>query len=336
MYLGTFDKDVYVLSEATGRVVDKIPLRTGIPRSITLNHDKTRFYVLNVDRERVEVVDIASKKTLDVFTMSEGNEKVRIWSFEVSPDETKAIFVIRRYRRLADHWDVGDLELVLYDLKAHEIARTLPWPGGEEEFFPSLFFSPDGRWLYYAGDEIKVFDAKTFEELDQWDYGRTLDEGMGVLHFRFSGSPYDPDGSYTNLFRTTDPATGRDLMGIARVDLADRRLVSFAVTGPASGLRFTLGPHGRGYGLHNEVGDYQLWTFDLESGRVTNRTSIQGRPRMRLEASSNGKYLYVWQAGNTIDLLNPKTGEYVHTIQLDADGTTGLVVIPAGRSGTSR
>ena len=50
---------------------------------------------------------------------------------------------------------------------------------------------------------------------------------------------------------------------------------------------------------------------------------------MALRTSSNGKLLYIYQAGNTIDLYDAATFKYLRTITLDADGTTGLYVVPS-------
>ena len=38
--------------------------------------------------------------------------------------------------------------------------------------------------------------------------------------------------------------------------------------------------------------------------------------------------LYIYQAGNTIDLYEASTYKYLRTITLDADMTTELIVIP--------
>ena len=49
---------------------------------------------------------------------------------------------------------------------------------------------------------------------------------------------------------------------------------------------------------------------------------------MALRTSSNGKVLYIYQAGNTIDLYDAATYKYLRTITLDADMTTELFVVP--------
>jgi hypothetical protein len=288
MYIGTYNDAIYVISESSGEVVDRIPVSTGMPRDAVLSHDGTKFYVLNVDRERMEIIDIASKETVEVFSLSEGTTKVRIWGYVVNPAGTRAVLVARRYERLVDRWDVGELQLLVYDMEDDEVLKELPWPDGEISFFPSMEFSPDGRTLYFFMDQVRVYETENFTEVDRWDYTAGLDTGMGDIRFGFGTSPYEDEGHFTGLFRVEEPVNERELMGVARVDLSARS-VDFFTLGPAESLRFTLGPDGRGYGLHVEIGNYQLWTIDLEGRSVVDRKRIEGRTRMRLEASANGE-----------------------------------------------
>jgi hypothetical protein len=94
-------------------------------------------------------------------------------------------------------------------------------------------------------------------------------------------------------------------------------------------VSFSLAPdRKKAYGLLQEIGHYEFWTFDLEHHKLGPRTEFQGRPRMALRTSSNGKVLYIYQAGNTIDLYDAATYKYLRTITLDADMTTELFVVP--------
>ena len=47
-----------------------------------------------------------------------------------------------------------------------------------------------------------------------------------------------------------------------------------------------------------------------------------------MKVSSNGKLLYIWQAGHTIDLYEAATYKYLRTIELDGGATTGFFVVP--------
>ncbi len=49
---------------------------------------------------------------------------------------------------------------------------------------------------------------------------------------------------------------------------------------------------------------------------------------MSLKTSSNGKVLYIYNAGNTIDLWDAETYTYLRTITLDGDMTSEMFVFP--------
>ena len=92
---------------------------------------------------------------------------------------------------------------------------------------------------------------------------------------------------------------------------------------------FSLAPdRKRAYGVLQEIGRYEFWTFDLEKHNVV-KTEFDGRPRMSLRPSTNGKVLYIYNAGNTIDLYDASNYKYMRTITLEADETTDLIVVPA-------
>ena len=80
LIIGSYPKQFWIIDEATEKVVGSIPYQSGIPRRTTMTRDRKRFYTIEAAMEKVEIVDIAARKTIDVFTLSEGNKKVRIRS----------------------------------------------------------------------------------------------------------------------------------------------------------------------------------------------------------------------------------------------------------------
>ncbi len=93
-------------------------------------------------------------------------------------------------------------------------------------------------------------------------------------------------------------------------------------------MSFRLAPdRKRAYGIHSEVGNYQFWTFDLESRRVLGKTEFPGRPRMGLVVSSNGTQLYITTAGSTIDRFATQGFERLGTVNLGAD-MTNVILVP--------
>lgn len=331
VYVGTYARNILVLDEATMRVIDSIPLPIGIPLGMSPSQDRKRAYVLDAGFEKVAVVDLVGRKVTDTFTLSSGATKVRISGLSVDPRERFAVMLIKAATKKIDRYEIGKPTLVKYDLTRHVVTDTIAWPKGEEREGAQILYSTNGDLLYFfTTDDVLVYDTQTLKQVDRWELSRTLyEEGMGRLNFFFGQSFYEEPGFFTNMFRVTDPVNRRTLMGVARVDL-DRRSVDFYTLGPSQPVGFTLAPgRHRAYGLRQEVGNYQVWTFDLDNRRVLRKTEFKGRPRMGLTASTNGRMLYIHTAGATIDVHDADTFELQRTVRLPAD-MTGLLLVPKG------
>ncbi len=329
MYIGTYAGDIQVFDEATEKMVERIALKTGIPRSMVPSADRTRFYLLDSTYEKFEIVDVASRKTLDTFTLSEGNKRTRITSFQVDPLNRFLIILSRTATKLRDRWEIGASTLQVYDLASHTVTKTIPWPQGEERENANLRLSPDGKLLYFFGEDVLILDTEHFKEVETWPISRPYEPGLGRVTFGPTHDFYDDPGFFTGLFTMQDPVHHRRMMGIGRVDLVGKR-IDFNPLGPAQPVSFAQAPdRKRGYGLFQDIGRYEFWTFDLERNTLVSRQEFKGRPRMGLRVSSNGKLLYVYVAGATIDVYEAATYKYLRTIQMNADQTTDLYVVPA-------
>lgn len=326
IYMGAYNNSVYVIDEATLEVTRRITTTTGIPNRFDLAPDNETLYVRDAAMEHVEVVDLVEGRSVDSFTLSEGNTRVRIRTMAVDPGEEYILLAVRSYTKLLDRFEISDFELVRVDLDSHEVTDTVPLPFDEQRQGVNLMFSPDGELLYFFGRDIIAVETENFTEVDRWELSRPLEEGLGRINLNFQRSPFDEEGIFTDLFRMTDPVQGRRMMGIARVDLAAQD-VDFYTLGPSEPVSFQLAPGGRkGYGLRSEIGFYEFWTFDLEGRRVESRVEFPGRPRMALQPSSNGELLYIYNAGNTIDVYDAETHELLRTVWLDADMTRFILV----------
>ena len=329
LYLGTFHNKILVIDEAGEKVTQEIKLRTGIPRNMRLSHDRKRFYVSNATFEEMEVVDIASRQVIDNFKLSEGNKQIRIRSFAVDPLDRFLIILTKAATKLADRFEIGPPTLLQYDLKAHKVMRTIPWPKGEEREFANIMMSPDGKLLYFFSEDVLIYDTTEFKQVDKWEISRPIEDGFGRINLAAMDEINEEPGFFTGLFTVQDPVQNRRLMGVARVNLPQKS-VDFYTLGPATFVSFSLAPGRKhGHGLMQQIGRYEFWTFDLENRRLHGKTEFAGRPRMALKTSSNGKILYIYQAGNTIDLYDAANYQYLRTITLDADMTTDLYVMPA-------
>lgn len=327
LFLGTFPDRVLMIDEATERVTGDIRTKTGIPRNLSLSLDKTRFYLTTALMEDMEVVDIASRKVIDTIRLSEGNKKVRFRSFVADPTHQYAILLTKAATKLVDRWEIGPPTLQLYNLKEHKVDRTIPWPKGEEREFAQLQFSPDGKFLYFFTDDVLIYDTKEWKEVGKWEISRPMEDGYGRINFGPADNSYDDPGFTTGLFSMQDPVQNRRIMGIAHLNLVDRKL-DFTPLGPQVFVSFAMAPDKkRAYGLFQEIGKYEFWSFDLQKNQVASKHEFAGRPRMAVKVSSNGKLLYVYQAGNTIDIYDASNYQYLRTITLDGDMTTDLYIM---------
>lgn len=338
LYVGTYAGNILAIDEASEKVSGEIKLKTGTPRSLSLSEDRTKFLVLDSTLQQLEIVDIARRATLDSFTLSEPNKRVRIRGVALDPLSRFVILLTRTATKLVDRWEIGPSTMLQYDLSAHKVMRTIPWPKGEEREFMNVRFSPDGKLMYFFGEDILIYDTTDFREVDTWEISKPVEIGAGRLDFGSTDDFNEERGFFTGVFFMQDPVQKRRLMGIGRVNLAAKE-IDFYTLGPAQPrMSFALAPgRQKGYGLLQDIGRYEFWTFDLAGRKVQSRMEFAGRPRMDLSVSTNGRLLYVWQAGNTIDLYDAATYRYLRTITLDADTTTRMFVMPAavpGRTST--
>jgi hypothetical protein len=329
LIIGSYPKQFWIIDEATEKIVGTIPYSSGIPRRTTLSRDGKRFYTIEAAMEKVEILDIASRKTIDTFTLSEGNKKVRIRSIEPDPLHRFVMMVTASATKMVDRFEIGSPTLVQYDLKTHKIVRTIPWPKDEERQNANIMFSPDGKLMYlFTDQDVLIYETDNFKQVDTWELSRPIEEGFGRLELGPRDVFNDEPGFYTAIFNVSDPVQHRRMMGIGRVNLA-AKTVDFFTLGPSNPLSFAMVPGRKiGFGLYEEIGRYEFWKFDLEHKKLINRTEFRGRPRMGLKTSTNGKVLYIYVAGNTIDLYDAETYQYLRTITLDGDMTTDLFVFP--------
>lgn len=328
LYVGTYARNILVLDEATMSVRDTLHTSVGIPE-ISLSFDKKHLYVTDPGDEKVEILDLATKRSLGMFTLSHDSVRVRMNGFSLDPMERFAIILVKIYTKHRDRYEISHPTLLRYDLAKHEVTDTIAWPRGEEREFAQIVFPPKGDLMYFfTQDDVLIYDTNTLKQVDRWDIQRTLfEEGLGRINFGLPYDVYEEPGFYTGLFRTNDPVNHRTQMGVARMDLVNRQL-DFYSLGPSQAVSFRLSPdRKRAYGIHSEVGNYQFWTFDLESRRVLGKTEFPGRPRMGLVVSSNGTQLYITTAGATIDRFSTQGFQYLGTVNLGAD-MTNVIIVP--------
>lgn len=340
IWMGSYSGHLTAVDEATG-VFTKVPLKTGAPFAVRLSADRTRFYVQSANMEKFEVVDAVTRQSVDSFSLSDARKHVRALTYEVDPQHKTMVIVARTATRQIDRWEISPVEILIYDLAAHAVTRTIPWTIDPEPtpYSLALRFSPDGRLLYLFGHNVTVLDVATMQEVDSWDLSRPVDASLG----RFEPGPwddtFDPQGRVTSLFEMQDAVMHRKLLVIGQVDLAAKTVETFPL-GPvpeADGYSFHVSPDRRtAHVLLAEIGRHQLWTIDMASHQITSRVDVPTRTRMQMRASSNGQALYIYEAGRTIEIYTADGRTKLKTIELDSDMMYATFTIVPGTPAAPR
>src|SRR6266404_6298462 len=107
MYLGARPNRILIIDEATEKVTGFISTKTGYPEGLDLSKDKKRFYVYSSTLQDIEVIDIASRQSIDSFRLTEGNKRVWLRGFAVDPLHRFAVIHTRAATKLEDHWEIA-------------------------------------------------------------------------------------------------------------------------------------------------------------------------------------------------------------------------------------
>ena len=250
LYIGTYKGEIELYDEATEKLTSTIKLKTGIPRSMTFSPDRTRFYALDSRFEQIEIVDVATKQTIDSFKLTTGNKNVRVSNLQPDPSNKYLILMYRTATKLLDRWEIGPPTLQKYDLATHQFGQVIPWPRGDERESVTMRIGPDGKHLFIFGEEVTVLETEKFTEVESWPYAQSAETGLGRINLGPSHDFNDPPGIFTGLFTMADSDRARRTMGIGRVDLMKRTL-DFQPIGPASNVApFAQSPdRKRAYGI---------------------------------------------------------------------------------------
>jgi hypothetical protein len=132
-------------------------------------------------------------------------------------------------------------------------------------------------------------------------------------------------------------------MGLAKLDLTTRKVDYFPI-GPLLPMQgFQLSPdRKRGYSVMPKIStggnrETEWWVWDLQNHKVIQKKDLDARPTgLRFAVSSDGKKLYFYGGGSTLEVFDADTLESRKVIYLDKDTTTNLITLPTQPIRTAR
>ncbi len=337
LYVGSLNHKVLVIDEGQEKVVDQIPLQTGVPRGLTPSQDKKKLYVSTPLHSGIEVIDLASRKVTNQFTLDEGNRRYWFRGFTPDPQDRVLYTVLHARVKQIDRFEIEKPKFAVIDLAQQKIAKTFDFPKEEETrfHFGSLRVSPDGKYLYQFRENLLIFDTTDFKLVEKIELSKPQYPGMETINLGPGDDPHDEPGMVTALFNSTDPIVHHRIFGIAKVDLA-RRTFDFTPVGPSTTgmqvLRVTP-DHKTGYtfAFYDRLGNTRIefWVFDMESRKLVKRVEYPGSPGFRFTLSGDGKDIYLSGSYPIVEIWDAATFKLKKTIDVNTDLTTGMVVVPA-------
>jgi len=339
LFVGTWPHTIQVVDEAKQKVVDRIELQTGVSHSMIISDDRKTIYASTIEKNGIEVVDVATRKVTNAFVLDEGGKKMRLTAFAPDPSGKLIYAIVRPIEKKIDRFEVGKTQFAVIDLAQKKIVKFVDMPGGEDAATGggrggSLRFSPDGKYLYRMGATITIYDTSDFKVVDTIELSQPQFPGMQNVNLGQQLDGLQEPGILVSLFNSSDPVIHKQIFGIARFDL-DKRTFHFTPIGPAvpsmQGLHVTP-DRKTGYTVTTSgtPGNKrsEFWVIDIPTGKVIRTQEFDGRARYTFGMSSTGKDLYIYGAGYDIEVYDPVTLKHRSTIDLNADQTTGMIVVP--------
>lgn len=334
IYLGAWPNKILVIDERQEKVIHEIALETGTPLQFTLSQDRKKLLVLTT-RMSIEVIDLATRKVLRHFSLNEGDRRVFFLGAATDPEGRFVYATLRAAIKEVDRFKLEKAKFAVIDLEEKKIAKTFDFPKEYDQGFGFLAgykVSPDGKLLYVFKEDILVFDLKDFKQVDKIELSKPLHPGLFPINFRGDDDPNEEPGFVTSVFNATDPVVRRSIFGIARINLATKA-VDFTPIGPATPMhRFYLTPDRKkgytvafsGQGANRRT---EFWVFDVEARKVIKKSEFESRSRFNFAASSNGRKLFIYGAGPTIEIYDAETLKLQRTITLEGDAITQMLVL---------
>lgn len=338
LFMGSYPDSLLVFEEGKGAVTSTIKLDTGLPTSMQLSDDGKRIYVTTITTSGIEVIDTATRKVINKFSLNDGTTRYRFWGG--TPDPTGRYFytVISKFEKGIDRYTVSKPMYGVIDLKLQKVVRTAEIDKEDERAGGGrggYKVSPDGKYLYVFGEKVIIIDLASLKAIERIDLSKPETTGMENGGFGGTLDAIRTPGQYVSLFNAADPYIHNKMFGMARFDLTTRQF-DFTPIGPApdamAGMQMT--PDGKdAYTVvtNGKLGNKrcEFWHMDMASNAVVDKAEFPCRSRFRLGMSMDGRKLYIYGASYDVEVYDAKTLKHDVTWDLGYDTTgAGMVAVP--------
>ena len=350
MYIGTLDKKLLVFDEDKEEVVGQIPL-SGIPRVTALSADQKTLYIFST-RMELEIVDLPGRKEVSSINLADLRSRPRVMGtapdrvnvgsnsrfagLAVDPQGRYLYTTMRVVYKDIDQYRIEESKFVAIDLHDMKIAKAWSFPKGLDQgvgFNATFKVSPDGKLLYVFQEDILVFDLATFTQVDKIALAQPAYPGATPYRLAETGATFDSHDTVTSIFTSVDEVVHKGTLGMATMNLNTRKIQYFPIGPTLPMMGFLISPdHKRGYSVMPKIGVgenryVEWWVWDIASHSVINKKEFEGRSTFKFAVGGDGKRLYLYGAGSTLEIWDAETLVSKKLIYLDKDTTTNLITL---------
>jgi hypothetical protein len=337
-YIGTLDHKILVVDEDKEQVAGEIALG-GIPRMTALSFDQKKLHVITTQMV-VETIDLTTRQVISQFPLADEKSRPRIPrsngpSLAVDPSGRYLYATMKVAVRESDYYRMEPAQFVVIDLQEKRITKTFPFPKEIDQGFgfgATYKVSADGKLLYVFQEDVLVYDLATFKQVDRIELSKPEFPGASPYHLNPGEDPNEDGKSVTSVFVSVDPVVHKGTLGLATLDLLTHQ-AKFKPIGPALPMMgFLVSPdHTRGYSImYTGAGANrrtEWWEWDLAAHKVVRKEEFPTRPTFRFGMSGDGRKLYLYGAGSTLEIFDAATLKSDKVIYLNKDTTTNLITL---------
>jgi hypothetical protein len=350
MYIGTLDKKLLVLDENKEDIVAEIPLG-GIPRTTAVSPDHKMLYIFTTQM-LLETVDLEARKVASSFTLQDPRSTARLQAtapdrinigsnsrfsgLAVDPTGRYLYTTMRVVTKDIDQYRIDPPQFVAIDVQDKKIAKSWPFPKDLDQGFgfdATYKVSPDGKLLYVFQDDVLIFDLSTFQMVDKIELAQPPYPGASPYRLAANEDVFDGPDVVNSVFTAVDPIVHKGTLGLATIRLSDRKIEYFPIGPLLPMMGFLVSPdRKRGYSVMPLVGtggnrQTEWWVWDIQNHTVIKKKEFESRPTFRFAVGGDGKRLYLYGAGSTLEIWDAATLESKKLIYLNKDTTTNLITL---------
>jgi len=341
-FLGAWPHHILVIDEQHEQVVDRIDIGDDVPMQLMLSPTHKKLYAVTSRNSEIVTVDIQTRKMVDSFHLDEGGMQYRLATGALDSDGKLMYTIVRPTVKKQDRFTIDSPKFLVIDLAQHKIVRSVEFPKDADAFGLgglyveyALRLSPESKYLYmFRSDSILVFSTADFKQIDKIELAKPMFPGLQSVSLNLGNDADRYPGFVTSVFVAADPVVHRPVFGIARMNLSTRE-IDFKPVGPYTNRIMNLWvtpDRSKGYtvSITGSEGNKrsEFWVFDMNTNQLIRKAEFPGRRRFDVALSPSGKSLYIYVAGYQVECYDPETLKLTKVIDLNADSTSNMVMIP--------